>query len=425
MNVNDMCRRRKTNFSLFLLLFSTLPDLLLAQEDTIAFSFRKYGFEKIDENEIVNATTLSDFFERLYQLHNGVNGQVSIIQIGDSHIQADFLSSTIRQNLHRDFGNAGRGLIIPGRVAHTNEPSNISTSSNTNWEAKRVVFPEQTLSIGIGGITVQTLQPDSRMVIKTFNAPAPMDYRFKTLTFFFQKDFSSFNLALKDSIGHDLAYVGPYTLEQHPNISRVTLPITTNYITLQTLQSLTQQNQFTLFGISLENGKNGVLFHSIGVNGAKFKHYNVARYFTEQTKVLRPELFVISLGTNEAIDYPYLDPQFFNYIDQLVESLRMHNPAAKFILTVPPDHYRKKTRRNPGLNVIHDTIIRYAQQKNHAYWDLFSAGGGEHSADLYKKHNLIQRDGIHFTKEGYELQGNLFYAALIKAYNTYVSYRHP
>jgi len=407
-----------------LLLLSVLPDLTQAQ-DTIAFSFRKYGFEKIDENEIVNAESLSDFFERLYQLHKGVNGQVSMMQIGDSHIQADFLSGTIRQNLHRDFGNAGRGLIVPGRVAHTNEPFNINTSSNTNWEAKRVVFPDQPLPIGIGGITIQTKQADAKLVIKTQNAPSPMDYRFNTFTLFFQKDFTSFNIAVKDSIAHDIAYIGPYTFEQYPNISRVMLPFATNQITLQTLQPLPEQNQFTLFGISLENGKNGVLFHSIGVNGAKFKHYNVARHFMEQSAVLKPEVFVISLGTNESLDYPYTDPQLFNYIDQLVESLRLRNPNAKFILTVPPDHYRKKTRRNPGLNIIRDTIIRYAQQKNLAYWDLFVAGGGEHSADLYKKYNLIQRDGVHFTKEGYELQGNLFYAALIKAYNTYVSYRHP
>jgi lysophospholipase L1-like esterase len=422
MNENDMYRRISSHY--FILLFISLSAWAQAQ-DTIAFSFRKYGFEKLDENEIYNAEALSDFFERLYQLHKGVNGQVSMVQIGDSHIQADFLSGTIRQNLHRDFGNAGRGLIVPGREAHTNEPSNINTSSNTNWDAKRVVFSDQPLPIGIGGITIQTKQPDARLNIKTLNAPSPLDYRFNTFTLFFQKDFSSFNIAVKDSVAHDLAYIGPYTFEQYPNVSRVMLPYLTNQITFQTLPPVAEQNQFTFYGISLENGKNGVLFHSIGVNGAKYKHYNVARYFAEQTPVLRPEVFVISLGTNEALDYPYQDPQFFNYIDQLVQSLKTRNPNAKFILTVPADHYRKKTRRNPGLNVIRDTIIRYAQQKNIAYWDLFVAGGGEHSADLYKKYNLIQRDGVHFTKDGYELQGNLFYAALIKAYNTYVSYRHP
>ena len=140
---------------------------------------------------------------------------------------------------------------------------------------------------------------------------------------------------------------------------------------------------------------------------------------------LQPDLFIISLGTNEAIDYPYIDSQLFNYIDNLVESLKEKNPGSKFILTTPPDSFRKKTRRNPGIERVRDIIARYADQHNIAYWDLYAAAGGHHSADAYKKYNLLQRDGIHFTKEGYELQGNLFYQALIKSYTTYVSYRHP
>ncbi|MBA4146108.1 MAG: hypothetical protein C0523_10110 [Cytophaga sp.] len=421
MNANAMSQRK--NKSLLVLLFSLITGLIIAQ-DTISFSHRRYGFEKQEENEIVNAEVLSDFFERLYQLQKGVNSQVNIVHVGDSHIQADFLSGTVRQNIQRDFGNAGRGLIVPGRVAHTNEPSTIYTTSNTNWEAKRIVYPDQPLPIGIGGITIQTSLPETRLTIKTLSTPAN-DYRFNALTLFYQKDFKSFNIAVKDSAGNNIAYAGGYTFEPYPNTSRILLPISTSQVTLQTLQALPEQNQFTLFGISLENGKKGVLYHTIGVNGAKFKHYNTARYFAEQTTVLHPDLFIISLGTNESLDYPYTDPQLFNYIDQMVESLRAKNPSAKFILTVPADHYRKKTRRNPGLSVIRDTIMRYAQQRNLSYWDLYQASGGLHSADLYKKYNLLQRDGVHYTKEGYEFQGNLLYAAVVKAYNTYVSYRHP
>jgi len=399
--------------------------LAVAAQDTISFQFKAYRFLKEEDNEIINVSVLSDLFERLYQLRKGVVNQVNLVQIGDSHIQADFLSGTIRQHVQRDFGNAGRGLIVPGRVAQTNEPSNIYTSSNTAWQAKRCVFPDQPLPIGLGGITIQTRQPDARLNIKTLNLPVPANHRFNTITVFYEKSFASFNVAIKDSLDNNVAFVGPYTFEPFTNSSRVTLPFHTNQVTLQTLKSISSQESFTLFGLSLENGKAGVIFHSIGVNGAKYKHYNAARYFAEQTQALRPELFIISLGTNESLDYPYIDPQFFNEMDRLIESLKAKNPQAVFLLTTPPEHYRKKTRRNPGVSTVRNSIIQYAQQKNLAYWDMFQAGGGTHSADQYKNAGLLQRDGVHFTKEGYELQGNLFYAAFIKAYNTYVSYRHP
>ncbi len=393
------------------------------QRDSIEFSFRKYGFES-ETNEITNSEYLTDFFEKLYQLRKGNAPQVNIVQIGDSHIQADFLSGTVRQNIQKDFGNAGRGLIVPGRVAHTNEAYNIVTSSNSKWDSKRVVFTDQPLPIGIGGITISTSSPNASISIKTLNYP-PLDYSFDRLTLFYQKDFTSFNFSVRDSANQDLAFIGPFTFEPYPNASKVYLPKSKNEIKIQALAPTPNQTQGTIFGVSLENGKKGVLYHAVGVNGAKYKHYNGAKYFAEQSTVLHPDLFIISLGTNEALDYPYIDSQLFNYMDKLIETLKTKNPGVKFILTIPPDSYRKKTRRNPGIERVRDILARYADQHNLAYWDLYEAAGGKHSADLYQKNNLIQRDGVHFTKEGYELQGNLLYQALINSYNTYVSYRHP
>jgi lysophospholipase L1-like esterase len=377
-----------------------------------------------DENIIHNSVSLSYFFEKLYIVKKGSFSQVNIIHLGDSHIQADFLSGQVRENFHRDFGNAGRGLIAPGRVARTNEPFSIVTSSPTPWEVKRVVLPDLPLPIGISGITIKTTQPLSRISIKTLNKPQ-IDYGFNKITLFFQKDFSSFNLVVQDSVQHDLAFFGPYTFEPIPNVSTVLLPSKTNFITLQCLPPTALQKQLILFGINLENGKPGVLYHAIGVNGAKYKHYTLASLFAEQTAALVPDLFIISLGTNEALDYPYSDPQLTADIDKLIESVKAKNPNVRFLLTTTADCYRRRTRRNPGVELVRQKIIDYAENHNLAYWDLYTAGGGKHSADLWKKNGLLRGDGIHFSAAGYELQGNMLYDALIKSYNEYVRYRHP
>jgi lysophospholipase L1-like esterase len=330
----------------------------------------------------------------------------------------------VRQLLQRNFGNGGRGLIIPGRVARTNEPLSIATSSTASWEVKRLVFPDQPLPIGIGGITLRTRQANANLTIKTHNAPS-LDYGFNKITLFFQKDLNSFHMVVKDSVSTDLAFVGPYTVEQFANTSTVVLPANTHLVTLQMLQSTSTQTQTTLFGIDLENGKPGVVYHAVGVNAAKFRHYLAASLFVDQTAALAPDLFILSLGTNEALDYPYIDLQFTNQIEAMIERLKVKNPAAAYLLTTPPDSYRRKTRRNPGVEIIRDKIIEYADKHNLAYWDLYSIGGGKHSADLWKKNKLMQKDGVHFTVPGYELQGNLLYEAILKGYDEYVQYRHP
>jgi hypothetical protein len=42
---------------------------------------------------------------------------------------------------------------------------------------------------------------------------------------------------------------------------------------------------------------------------------------------------------------------------------------------------------------------------------------------LWKKTNLLSRDGIHYSKDGYIHQGNLLTKAILNAYNKYVSNR--
>src|SRR5258708_6015963 len=156
--------KQKRLLSLVALFFLSRP--LLAQDTLTAGAATRYDFLDREQNRIHNGVSLSDFYEKLYRLKKGENLQVRIIHIGDSHIQADFLSGVIRQNFHRDFGNGGRGLIFPGRVARTNEPSNFFTSSASTRQVKRIVFPEQPLPVGIGGVTPSTVQPHPTLSVK-------------------------------------------------------------------------------------------------------------------------------------------------------------------------------------------------------------------------------------------------------------------
>ncbi len=396
-----------------------------AGQDTLAYTVPpRPAFIKPELNIISNPVYLSAFYEKLYQAKKLKKSVLNILHIGDSHIQADVLTGTMRQLMQDEFGNAGRGLVFPGRVARTNESSTIYSSSSSPWESKRIVFTNQPLPIGIGAMTLHTERPNGSLTLKTYNTPS-LNYAFNKITMFFQKDFNSYNVVLKDSVGNELAYIGPYTLEPYSNASQIQLPFPTNQIELFVRQATPTQNHFTLFGLNLENSKPGVLYHVVGGNGAKFRHYLEATHFIEQTEILHPDLIIISLGTNEAVEHPYIDAKFTTQLDTFVERLKANNPNALFLLTIPADFYKKKTRRNPGVEIIRDKLIAYADEKKIAVWDLYTSAGGKHAADQWKANRLMQTDGVHFTKAGYELQGHLLYEALIKGYNEYVLFRYP
>jgi lysophospholipase L1-like esterase len=418
--MNSTSMKRKITF---------LSGLLIAcvfnawAQDTIVYNPpTTYSFIRNEVNIIHNRESLDPLFARMIELKETHQSKVTILHLGDSHIQADYFTSTTRTLLQQEFGNAGLGLTFPGRTARTNESPAIHSSSTGQWNSNRITNSQNTQPIGIAGTSLKTELAGNTIKIRTVNATP--DYSFNRMKLFFQKDVSSYTIIAKDSTGRSLAFAGYFTDEGYPNVSKLVLPYSINQVQLETVQTLPSQKQFTLFGVSLENSNPGILYHIIGVNGAKSKHFIKSKELLSQTTVLGPELIIISLGTNEAVDHPNMDPNFDKQLNTLISSLKAGNPNAIILLTTPADFYKKRTRRNPDIQIIKNKIIEVANNNKLPYWDLHEVAGGNHSADLWKKEELMQPDGIHFSKKGYALQGYLLFEAIIKGYNEYVLHRH-
>lgn len=73
---------------------------LFAQMNPIESKINKqYTFVRKDRNIIYNESELYVVFEKLYQQTVNNNQTINIIHIGDSHLQADFITSIIRTTL--------------------------------------------------------------------------------------------------------------------------------------------------------------------------------------------------------------------------------------------------------------------------------------------------------------------------------------
>ena len=68
------------------------------------------------------------------------------------------------------------------------------------------------------------------------------------------------------------------------------------------------------------------------------------------------------------------------------------------------------------------TIRRFADANGLAVWDMYDVFGGVRRACLnWQEAKLMRPDHVHYLPEGYVLQGEMFYQALLKAYNDYCS----
>ena len=70
-----------------------------------------------------------------------------------------------------------------------------------------------------------------------------------------------------------------------------------------------------------------------------------------------------------------------------------------------------------------ETIRRYAKDHRLLVWDMYDVVGGKRRACTnWTEAKLMRPDHVHYLPEGYILQGNLLYQAIIQAYNDYVSH---
>jgi lysophospholipase L1-like esterase len=175
-----------------------------------------------------------------------------------------------------------------------------------------------------------------------------------------------------------------------------------------------------------ETGEAGLVYHALGINGAITRHFTTEERLQEVAD-LQPDLIILSFGTNESHSKNYDVDEHLQQMDSLVTLLGQACPKAQFLLTTPPGSYLTVNRSQKVINrrtpQVVETILAFAEERNLPVWDLYDIAGGKNRACLNWKNNLLmKRDQVHFTNEGYRVQGNLLAEALLKAYNSYVGH---
>ncbi|MEM7658658.1 MAG: GDSL-type esterase/lipase family protein [Bacteroidota bacterium] len=184
--------------------------------------------------------------------------------------------------------------------------------------------------------------------------------------------------------------------------------------------SSSTQTKWTLYGMVLENyHQRGILYHSIGVNGATFEDFNESEHFMAQIAELQPDLVIISLGTNETVNRPFPVQAFYQEVDQLMHGLEQQVPHAEILLTTPPDALRARRYPNSAISQAQEILLSYSLGNDLACWDLYRIMGGAESVNAWHQVGLAQGDRLHFTRKGYEFQGALLVEAILNGYGSF------
>ena len=367
----------------------------------------KYPFISTVFNRISNNSGLDSFYQKLHRLKSGDSGTVSIVHLGDSHIQADFLTAVVRNGLQDFFGNAGRGLVFPYQLAQSNSPDDVYSSSSIRWQFNRIAHPEISIGYGISGYSIKTTAANASLQLSLRGLARPF-----TRIRLFADSLADWNIKPVDNDSS-------FEMERMPDCNCTTFDLDRENTGFN-LSSQTPDVSKIIYGASLENNNPGVIYHTIGVNGARFDQYNLADLFWQQLPALKADLFIISLGTNEAQWDAFPETAFKKTLQLFIEKLKAASPSACILFTTAPDSYKRR-RYNGVLRDLNSALINYCNTNYLPEWDLYRITNGYGSAYSWARRGLMTSDRIHFTPEGYRLQGSLLLSALAKGYNGFTS----
>lgn len=160
---------------LFFLLVLCLAALTSAKDLNIApgsypLDISKYDFIDTTQNVLLfpnGNSAFEPFFKKMDTLVFENRGQVRIMHIGGSHLQADVISGRIREHLIKEYpgANAGRGFIFPYSAAKTNTPSTYGSYYKGIWDMSKNVLREVKKPLGVLGIAVSTSDPRAEISI--------------------------------------------------------------------------------------------------------------------------------------------------------------------------------------------------------------------------------------------------------------------
>ncbi len=379
---------------------------VIKNQDYVRFSLNR--FETPGEQ-----TTLMQFYEKFDSLVRFHDRQLAVYHFGGSHIQADIYSHIIRTYL-QTFSpqmKGPRGWIFPFSAVKTNNPWNYKVDFTGKWTGLRnVVKKEYDKPLGLMGISASTSDSISTMTI--YYRPDEVHYQYNKVRVYHNIDSADYEVWIKE-----LPLVEKIVCDHVSGFTEFDLvqPLDTVNLIFERFSSDTS-TPFTLYGIELLNDDPGIIYSSIGVNGASFDDYLRCQLLEEQLAQLPPDLVIISVGTNDANADDFSPEKYeYNY-SKFAEIVRRVNPECALIFTVPNDNYYKYKYPQKNIELCRDVIFNVAQNFGAAVWNFYDIMGGKGSSQKWYADQLMKKDRIHFTTEGYGIKGDLFYEAFLKWY---------
>lgn len=354
-----------------------------------------------------DSTAWNHLHDRMDQLLFQGIGQVNVVHIGGSHVQADMWSMQLRHRLQSMAPGirAGRGFIFPYTLAKSNNPFWYEPVHTGTWSAVRNVNRADSSLLGLAGISATTRDSLATLRI-SFRGEVYAGYTFDRVELFHNMD-SCMTITVNGANGLQPMSVTMDSVTQR-SIYRFDRPTDTLHVRVVRTDSA---QHFTLRGIQLGSSDPGIFLHACGVNGASTPSWLRCQAFGKELSVVGADLVILSIGINDAHDPDFDAQRFKHHYAELIARIRDARPDAAILLTTNTDSYVKRRTPNRNAGSVREVMRELSAETGAGVWDALGVMGGVGSIRIWEGAGLAKRDRIHLTREGYALLGDLLFDA--------------
>jgi lysophospholipase L1-like esterase len=367
---------------------------------------------------IDDSNSLDPFFAALWKQEQIKWGQakdggvVTILHYGDSPTTADLITGDVRAQLQSRFGDAGRGYTLIAKPWAWYGHRGVEISDH-GWKMRTGVGLMREGIYGLGGAAFEG-QPGAWSKFKLTESQqtaVDVEYLAKPGGGTFEVDADDQRIAEQNTDAETQT-----TASVH-----VELPAGTKVVGIHPTAGTV-----ILFGADFRRGTTGLLYSSLGLNGATTSV--LARVlqpvlWKQQLERAAPDLIVVNYGSNESSFGSFVHKQYAAELRLAIQRLRQNAPGVPILVMSPMDRGERS-----GLDEIETmstipeivAIQRQVAGETHcAFFDTYDAMGGEGTMARWygASPRLVTADLLHPTPQGASIVAGLFLEQLGLGYN--------
>ncbi|MDR3494873.1 MAG: GDSL-type esterase/lipase family protein [Ancalomicrobiaceae bacterium] len=364
---------------------------------------------------------------------------LTILHIGDSHTSADFFTGAIRKLLQARYGTGGPGYIVAGKPANVMNET-FEVEATPGWTYPSLQRSQDVDQFTLSGFNSNAAKAGETL---TFVAHQPVAYDTIEVEVLQQPGGGSVEIRA------DGVLLCRCSLEA-ASPQRTALRMLRQPGAAETFKRLTiatlDDKPVAISSLGVYKA-GGIAYSPVGFPGATVDILNKFEpaLLVDELQRLRPQLVVLSFGTNEAdndsIDVPRYRVKYLAVLDKIREAL----PEAQLVMILPPDGERfpetckgqgptadcrpgppggapglaaDKTcawHTIPNLGLVRETQRQIARERDIPYWDWSEMTAKTCGAHTWVKSTpkLMSPDHVHFTIEGYRRSAERFVQSLV------------